>query len=98
MASPICRKWIAGVETYVDKRSAVIAFCYLVATSFPLFLSSQRTMLTLGAIILAGSAVAYLLYWEAFVSVWCFFAAAASIVILGHFELSRRYRFRIVGA
>jgi hypothetical protein len=42
--------------------------------------------------------VAYVLYWEAFVSVWCFFAAAASAVILWHFELSRRRSFRMAGA
>ncbi len=80
------------------KRSAAIAFSYLAATSLPLFLSSQRMMLTLGVIILVGSGAAYLLYWEAFVSVWCFFAAAASIVILGHFEWSRRHRRRMVSA
>ena len=59
---------------------------YLIATSLPLFLSSQRTILMLGAIILVGSAVAYVSYWEVFVSVGCFFAATASIVILCHFE------------
>jgi hypothetical protein len=30
--------------------------------------------------------------------VWCFFAAAASIVILAHFERNRRQRFRTAGA
>jgi hypothetical protein len=39
----------------------------------------------LGAIILIGSVVALAFYWEAFVSVWCFFAAAASGAILFRF-------------
>ena len=34
----------------------------------------------------------YVSYWEAFVSVWCFFAAVASATILFHFERSRRTR------
>jgi hypothetical protein len=48
--------------------------------------------------VLAGSALAYVFYWEAFVSVWCFFAAAASVVILLHFERSRRARLRRAGS
>ena len=64
------------------RRSDAVALAYLAATTLPLFLSSQRTVVTLGAIIFVGIAVAYVFYWEAFVSVWCFFAAAASVVIL----------------
>jgi len=54
-------------------------------------LSSHRTVTTLGFILLVGSVVAYVFYWEAFVSVWCFFAATASGVILFHFEAARRH-------
>ncbi len=78
--------------------SPALAVAYLAATGLPLVLSSQRTVVALGAIILVGSAVAFVLYWEAFVSVWCFFAAAASLVILGHFEWSRRQRLRMASA
>ena len=46
-------------------------------------------MTLLGVVVLVGSVVAYLLYWEAFVSVWCFFAAAASSVILFYSEQFR---------
>lgn len=80
------------------RQSDVIALSYLAATGFSLVLSSQRTVASLGAIILVGSAVAYAFYWEAFVSVWCFFAAAASVVILCHFEWSCRQRVRIAAA
>jgi hypothetical protein len=45
----------------------------------------------LGAVIFAGSVVAYLFFWEAFLSVWRLFAAAAaSAAILGHFVSVRR--------
>ena len=33
--------------------------------------------------------MAYICYSVAFTSVWCFFAGAASILILGHFEHAR---------
>jgi len=45
----------------------------------------------------AGLVVAYAFYWEAFISVWCFFAAAASVAILCHFEWLRRSSLRIAG-
>ena len=77
------------------RHSGVIDLGYLVATGLPLILSTQRTVVTLGAIIIVGYAIAYVSYWEAFTSVWCFFAAAASVVILCHFELSRRQTIRI---
>ena len=77
--------------------SFAFGLAYLAATGLPLMLSSHRTVLVLGAIILVGSAVAFVFYWEGFTSVWCFFAAAASLVILGHFEWSRRLRLRLVG-
>jgi len=62
---------------------------YLAATVIPLMASSHRSIFALGAIIFLGCVVAYAFYWDAFLSVWCFFAAAASVVILGHFELAR---------
>jgi hypothetical protein len=80
------------------RQPVTVGVAYLVATGLPLLLSSQRTVVVLGAIVLAGLLVAYAFYWEAFTSVWCFFAAAASTAILGHFEWSHRRRLRIAGA
>ena len=34
--------------------------------------------------------VSYFYYWEAFSSIWCFFAAGASVVIVLHFERVRQ--------
>jgi hypothetical protein len=77
--------------------SDALALAYLAATCLPFLLSSQRTVFALGAITVAGSVIAYVLYWEAFVSVWCFFAAGASVALLWHFEWSRKQNLRIAG-
>jgi len=80
------------------RHSIVLAVAYLAATCLPAVLSTSRTVAVLGAIVLVGCVVAYVVYWEAFSSVWCFFAAAASVVILGHFEHTRRTVPRMIGA
>jgi hypothetical protein len=36
--------------------------------------------------------VSYWMYWNAFTSVWCFFAAIASTLFILHFERVRRAR------
>jgi hypothetical protein len=43
----------------------------------------------MGVIVFVGSVASYAFYYHAFVSVWCFFAAASSILLLVHF-----YRLR----
>ena len=63
---------------------------YFIAACVPLMLSSRRPLAALGVITAIGFVVAYLLYAWAFLSVWCFFAAAASVVILAHGEAIRR--------
>lgn len=68
---------------------ALVVLPYLVATVLALALSSWPTMRMLAALIALGYATAYVLYWHAFISVWCFFAAAASVLILAHFERAR---------
>ncbi len=70
---------------------------YVAATGLPLLLSSQRTVFVFGAIVLVGLVVVYTLYWEALISVWCFFAAAASVATLFHFEWSRRRPLHTAG-
>ncbi|MEQ8815729.1 MAG: hypothetical protein RLO51_02380 [Thalassobaculum sp.] len=78
--------------------SALVGFGYLAATAGSLLLSTRRTVALLGVMVLAGSVVTYLAYWDAFVSVWCYFAAASSLVLLGHFEWSHRHRGRTADA
>lgn len=78
------------VYTTGPSHPLILGLAYLTATGIPLILSSRRTLVVLGTIILVGAAVAFVFYREALVSVWCFFAAAASLVILFHFETLRR--------
>jgi hypothetical protein len=70
----------------------IVGLLYLVATAGAPLLSSHAAVRALGLTVLAGSLLAYVLYTDAFVSVWCFFAAAASGVILVHFEQVRAQR------
>ena len=72
----ISRQIQDGHIVYVTeyRHSDAVGVAYLCATGLPLLLSSQRTVVVLGAIVLAEPRyLAYALYWEAFVSVWCFF-------------------------
>lgn len=73
-----------------DVESPVLAgLIYLCAAVLGLMVSSHRTIAMLGAIICIGAVVTYAFMNEVFVSVWCFFAAASSFVILAHFQRSR---------
>src|SRR5215475_6704785 len=87
---------IAYVPTYWQPYAAGVA--YVAAAGLPLLLSSQRTVLIFGVIILVGLVVARTFYFEAFLSVWCFFAAMASVAILLHFKLPHRSRLSRAGA
>ena len=89
-----------GHIAYTGQPSTPVAIgvLYLVATAITALLSSHRAIVMLGAIVLAGSILTFLLYWEAFASVWCFFAAAGSIVILMHFvRLRHMERIAVAG-
>lgn len=68
----------------------VIMIAYFTAVGLTAALSSFRTLRLFAIIVLSGSLISYFLYWEAFSSVWCFFAAAASAVIILHFEQVRQ--------
>jgi hypothetical protein len=79
------------------RHSAVVLMAYVAATCLTPMLSSWRALNFLGVLLLAGSAVTYALYWQAFVSVWCFFAAVASMIIVYHFEWMRRQHPSMAG-
>lgn len=63
----------------------VVITLYLTATTASMLLSSHRVMKLFGALALAGALAAYWFYARWFISVWCFFAAALSLVIYLHF-------------
>jgi hypothetical protein len=62
---------------------------YLFATGIALLLSSYRVVALMGAVVFVGSVVSYFFYSNAYVSVWCFFAAASSILLFLHFYRQR---------
>ncbi len=69
-----------------------IRILYPAATCLAPLLSTLGTVRVLGLLVTIGSLVSYVAYWEAFSSVWCFFAAAASFVIVFQFEQAKRSR------
>ncbi|NOT72188.1 MAG: hypothetical protein HOP09_13215 [Hyphomicrobium sp.] len=70
----------------------IFRLMYPVAVCGAAAVSTHRAIRLLALILIAGSLVAYAAYWHAFASVWCFFAAAASVVIVFQFEYARRMR------
>jgi hypothetical protein len=73
----------------VPPPAPAVGFFYLIATGLALALSSHRAVNLLSMVVVAGSVAAWFAYWDAYLSVWCFFAASASILILLHFERAR---------
>lgn len=68
----------------------ILALLYPLSTCGAAALSSHRPVRILGAILIVGGLIAYYAYWQAFTSVWCFFAAVASATIVFQFEMARR--------
>jgi hypothetical protein len=54
---------------------------YVLATTISLLLSSHRMIQLLAVVILGGFAVAWWSYHQSYISVWCFFAAIASVLV-----------------
>ena len=69
---------------------AVISFCYCVATVLPCVLSTHRWIKGVGAVLITALVFSHVYFDDAFVSVWCFFAALLSVFIYIHFFLRRR--------
>ncbi len=91
-AQPHGARIVAGHILYwtEPKHSTLIALAYLAAVILPLLISSQRAVFAFGLVVLVGAASAYIAYRTAGESVWCYFAATGSAVLLFHFEWARR--------
>lgn len=63
---------------------------YAASAVLPLLLSSHRMVAVMGGIVAVGLAVSLYAYQMTFLSVWCFFAAAASTVLYCHFANAYR--------
>jgi hypothetical protein len=84
--------WPVGhTLTYVNNHpiSPVMAGIYILCACLPPFLSGSRILNLFGVIVIAGLAVAFLAFYESFISVWCFFAALASLTIWKFFREHR---------
>ena len=78
------RAWPVGhTLTYVNNYpiSPVMLGIYVVCACIPPLLSSSLALRLFGVIIIAGLCIAFIAFYESFVSVWCFFSALASITI-----------------
>lgn len=76
--------------------NTVLAILYVIATCGSLFFSKERDMVSFGAANLIILLIAMAIKRYAFTSVWCAYAAAASIIILAYFwrsKLRRPFRY-----
>lgn len=63
---------------------------YAACTTLPLLLSSHPWVRLMGGVVMVGLLVSQWFFAQAFISVWCFFAAAASAILYFHFHLQSR--------
>ena len=70
----------------------VLAILYVICTCGSLFFSKVRPMIVFGALNLVILLIVMAVRRYAFTSVWCAYAAVASIVILGYFWTSGHLR------
>jgi len=67
----------------------IFRLLYPVAVCGAAAMSSLRPIQVLGLILIVSSLAAYVVFWHEFASVWCYFAALASLVIVFQFEYAR---------
>jgi uncharacterized protein DUF6629 len=72
--------------------NTAVAILYVIATCGALFFSEIRMMVILGAVNLAILLVVMVVKRYAFTSVWCAYAAVASVIILAYFWRSHKRR------
>jgi hypothetical protein len=66
--------------TYVNIITALI---YILATIVPFAITRNKTLRYIAIVVAVSYVVSALFYYEAFISVWCFFAALISILVYG---------------
>jgi hypothetical protein len=76
-------------STDLHIRSAYLPV-YLLATVVPFFVCTARLTRTIGTILIVSLAIAALVELNALASVWCFFAAILSSLVLLAVERERR--------
>lgn len=88
---PIEARAVGGHIEYASPHfyALLVMAGYLAGTCLSLLFSSHRTVALFGAAALASFLVSYLFYIRWLISVWCFFAAALSLLVLLHFATRR---------
>jgi hypothetical protein len=83
---PIQSRELGGHIEYVSPHffAAFVMAGYLAGTCLSPLLSSYRYVVLFGAAALASFLFSYAAYTRWFISVWCFFAAALSVIVLAH--------------
>ena len=83
---PIEARALGGHIEYASPHFFIVLVMagYLAGTCLSLLFSSHRYVALFGAAALAAFGFSYLVYSRWFISVWCFFAAVLSIVVLLH--------------
>lgn len=69
---------------------AAVMTLYVLATCVSSFVSSCKTIRWFGAATFAALVAAYAFFAFWFISVWCFFAAVLSVIVLWHFQRRSR--------
>jgi uncharacterized protein DUF6629 len=72
--------------------NTVVAVLYVIATCGSLFFSKIKMMVIFGAANLAILLIVMMFKRYAFTSLWCAYAAIASVIILGYFWTSHKHR------
>ncbi|GAA4534891.1 DUF6629 family protein [Mycobacterium paraffinicum] len=72
------------------RESYLWAALYIIAVIGPALLSGYRSIVAFGLANLVGLIAAGILYFEAFASFWCIYAAVASVLVLVHMRRRRR--------
>ena len=86
-AASVVRHSLCYISRETYPTAAVPA--YMLCTIAPWFLSSESPLRKVGGITAIGAAASLAFFYASFVSVWCFFAAAASIGIYAFFHQRR---------
>lgn len=80
--SHVSGKHVSYQINFPGNISKLSALFYFIPTIIPAFVSSVKSMIFLGIALLLSFVVTKLFYEEHVISVWCYFAAAISIVVI----------------
>ena len=81
---------VCGSSVQYAQPGAVVIALYVVATCGGAMVSRDRLLRLMGVVALGLAVVTWWLYAVVFVSVWCFFCAVLTVMVLGYFRLLRR--------